>query len=260
MERGLRIGEAPLSVQVVERPPYLVAQWIGTGHETSLEVARRAVAELSARLSERLVLELGRLTDVADGLVLALAGLVTEWQRHGRDVVLVRCSADLYSRLREAGVPGGVMHAGSLQAATQGVCDEASSVMELHLSSSPVHLYRLRRVVEVVAQRAGLSAESELQLKAAVTEAAANAVAHGSPLGERNHIRVSFNLSPDALIVDVADQGPGFDPQAVERPDLDLLDASGLGLHLIRNSVDRVEFFRDHAGMLVRMTKWLGSA
>lgn len=259
MERALRIGEAPLSVQVLEQPPYLVAQWIGAGHESSLEVARKAVAELSERLSERLVLELGRLTDVADGLVLALAGLVTEWQRHGRDVVLVRCSADLYSRLRLAGVPGGVMHAGSLLAATQGVCDETSSVMELHLSSSPVHLYRLRRVVGVVAQRAGLSEESELRLKAAVTEAAANAVAHGSPLGERNHIRVSFNLGPDALIVDVADQGMGFDPEAIASPDLLALEGSGLGLHLIRNSVDRVEFYRDHAGMLVRMTQWLGT-
>lgn len=254
-----QLMEPPLSVQVVERPPYIVAQWVGTGDDNSLEVARKAVAELSGRLSERLVLELGRLTEVADSLVLALASLVAECQRQGRDVCLVRCSDELYARLRQAGVAGGIAHAGSLMAATHGLCDGSSSVMELHLSSSAAHLYRLRQVMGVIAQRAGLSEEAEMHLRIAVTEAAANAIAHGSPHGARNHVRVSFNLDPGALIVDVADQGPGFDPESVPTPDADGIDQRGYGLKLIRKSVDRVEFFRDDSGMLVRMTRWLDS-
>lgn len=252
--------ESPLSVQVVERPPYIVAQWIGTGDDTSLEVARKAVAELSGRLSERLVLELGRFTEVADSLVLALASLVAECQRQGRDICLVRCSDELYARLRQAGVAGGITHAGSLMAATQGMCDGSSSVMELHLSSSATHLYRLRQVMGVIAQRTGLSEEAEMHLRIAITEAAANAIAHGSPHGARNHVRVSFNLDPGALIVDVADQGPGFDPDSIPVPDVDGVDQRGYGLMLIRRSVDRVEFFRDESGMLVRMTRWLDPA
>jgi len=54
-----------------------------------------------------------------------------------------------------------------------------------------------------------------------------------------------------------ADQGPGFDPTGVPVPRPDEFQERGYGLHMIRQSMDRVEFFRDSQGMLVRMTKFV---
>jgi anti-sigma regulatory factor (Ser/Thr protein kinase) len=59
------------------------------------------------------------------------------------------------------------------------------------------------------------------------------------------------------LIVDVADQGPGFDPSGVPTPVATDLREHGYGLCMMRQSVDRLEFYRDDRGMLVRMTKFL---
>ena len=35
---------------------------------------------------------------------------------------------------------------------------------------------------------------------------------------------------------------------------------NGYGLHIMRQTMDRVEFFQDAAGMLVRMTKYLSAS
>src|SRR5205814_6640469 len=153
---------------------------------------------------------------------------------------------------------GSIAHAGSLSAATRGLAGDPANIVDLYVRSSPELLHRLRNVVSAVAREARLSEEQEMQLKMAVTEAAANAILHGSPEGPRNHVRVSFHLDPGLLIVDVADQGRGFDPGKVPPPAPAEMKEHGYGIHLIRQAVDHVEFFRDEGGMLVRMTKRLG--
>ncbi|HTE17358.1 MAG TPA: ATP-binding protein, partial [Armatimonadota bacterium] len=244
--------------QVSELPPYLVARWSGAGSEAACEVARQAVGELLARAGERIVLDLGRLQEVGDGVARALAGSITEAHRHGRTVCLVRCSDALFRRLQAAGVTGGVVHTGSMLAATQGLTGDATGILDLHLRSTPELLSRLRHVVSAVAREAGLGAAPELQLTAAVNETVTNAIVHGSPEGVRNHVRVSFHLEPTMLIVDVADQGPGFDSDSLKPLEVGELAERGYGLHIVRQCVDRTEFYRGDRGMLVRMTKLLG--
>jgi anti-sigma regulatory factor (Ser/Thr protein kinase)/anti-anti-sigma regulatory factor len=252
-----RFGGAPLAIQVIDLPPYVVGQWIGAASDTTLDIVAQGCAELLARPAEHVVLDFGRLGRVEEAATLQLARSLQQAQRMGRTVWLVRCPDDLFRCFQRHGVAGAVMHAGSLLAATQGLAGQPASTLDLHLRSAPELLRRLRSVVSALATRASLSEESALQLRAAVTEAAANAIVHGSPEGSRNHVRVSFHLERDALIVDVADQGPGFDPVAVPSPVPTDLREHGYGLHLIRESMDRVEFYRDDRGMLVRMTKFL---
>ena len=257
---AVSIGGAPLSVQVSELPPFLVARWSGAGLEAAREVARQAAGELLSRSGERIVLDLGRLGEVEDGVARTLAESITEAHRYGRTVCLVRCSDELFRRLQNAGVTGGVIHAGSMLAATQGLTGEATGILDLHLRSSPELLCRLRSVVSAVAREASLPPAAELQLISAVNETVTNAIVHGSPEGVRNHVRVSFHLEPTMLIVDVADQGPGFDAESLQPLDADGLAEHGYGLHIVRQCLDRTEFYRGDRGMLVRMTKLLGPA
>jgi len=245
-----------LSVQIEEAPPYVAGIWTGGG-EGAGEAARIAGSDLLSRRGETLVLDLGGLSPVSEEVAAALAVSVGEAQRLGRHVCLVRCPDHLYRRLQEAGVCGSLSHAPSLAAATQGLLGERTEMLELHLRSMPELLHRLRNVVSVVARQAGFCESTEHLLRAAVNEAAANAMVHGSPEGPRNHVRVSFHLDRQVLTVDVADQGPGFDPTGVPVPRPDEFQERGYGLHMIRQSMDRVEFFRDSQGMLVRMTKFV---
>jgi anti-sigma regulatory factor (Ser/Thr protein kinase)/anti-anti-sigma regulatory factor len=253
----LRVGGGPLTVQVVEMQPCVVGQWEGIGPEAAREAASEAAGELLSRRAERLVLDFARLSQVSEAVVQVLTRLVSEAQRLGREVCLVRCADELFRRMQRAGAGGVVAHAASLLAATQGLIGEPTNMVEMHLRSMPELLCRVRHVASLVAEQAGLPSGSEILLQTAVTEAAANAIVHGSPEGARNHVRVSFHLDQRSLIVDVADQGPGFDPRGVPAPVPAEPREHGYGIHMIRQSMDRVEFFQDEQGMLVRMTKFL---
>jgi serine/threonine-protein kinase RsbW len=258
--QNIRIGSNPLTVEVSELPPYVIGLWQGTGTCDSRDIATSAVGELLSRDGANLVLDFAELSEVSDDVLQTLALALNEAQRQGRSVSLVRCPEELFRRLKRAGATGLVTHAGSLKAATQGLATEPSGSLDLYLRSCPEFLARLRNVMSAVAREAQLDPTTEFALNSAVTEAAANAIRHGSPEGSRNHVRVSFHLDRNALVVDIADQGRGFDPAAVPVPDPARLQENGYGIHMMREMMDRVEFFQDEQGMLVRMTKFIQRA
>ena len=82
--------------------------------------------------------------------------------------------------------------------------------------------------------------ETLADLKLALTEACSNSVRHAYGDGE-GHVDISFELRDDRLIVEVADDGSGFehDPQSTS-PD-DGLTEGGLGIAIIRSIADEVE-------------------
>ncbi|MGV3723223.1 MAG: ATP-binding protein [Actinomycetota bacterium] len=257
MGQNIRIGSNPLTVEVTDLPPYVIGLWQGVASSEARETAVNAVGELLSRDGANLVLDFADLTQVSDDVLHTLARALNEAQRQGRSVSLVRCPEDLFRRLQRAGATGLVTHAGSLKAATQGLAEEPSGSLDLYLRSCPEFLARLRNVMTAVAREAQLDQSTEFALNSAVTEAATNAIRHGSPEGSRNHVRVSFHLDRNALVVDIADQGRGFDPAQVPVPVPGELKENGYGIHMMREMMDRVEFFQDEQGMLVRMTKFI---
>ena len=71
----------------------------------------------------------------------------------------------------------------------------------------------------------------------AVREAAVNAIIHGNAYDRSKHITASFETNSDALIIRIADQGPGLDPATLPDPlaPENILRGSGRGIFLIRN-------------------------
>ena len=57
------------------------------------------------------------------------------------------------------------------------------------------------------------------------------------------HVSISFELRNDRLIVEVADDGTGFEPDTAERQNGDDAELSegGLGIAIIRSIADEVE-------------------
>jgi serine/threonine-protein kinase RsbW len=76
-------------------------------------------------------------------------------------------------------------------------------------------------------------------LKLALTEACTNSVRHAYANGE-GVVEIRYELLPDRLVVEVADDGRGFDPGDLEAEGSELSEG-GLGIAIIRALADEFE-------------------
>lgn len=78
----------------------------------------------------------------------------------------------------------------------------------------------------------------------AMEEALVNAIKHGNRLDANKHVHICCKLSPKRFWVRIADEGPGFDPEAVaDCTQLENLDIpSGRGIMLMKSFMSRVEY------------------
>jgi len=126
----------------------------------------------------------------------------------------------------------------------------------------PSDVHEIERVVELVqAECRRLKIEPEkcsLNVPVALTEALSNAILRGNGEDATKHVRVRacVNKAGDTLVVDVTDEGDGFDLQASTRncttPE-NILREDGRGLYLMQCLVNHVEQFAD-GGNTVRLT------
>jgi serine phosphatase RsbU (regulator of sigma subunit)/anti-sigma regulatory factor (Ser/Thr protein kinase) len=98
--------------------------------------------------------------------------------------------------------------------------------------------------------------EDAQEMLLAVGEAVANACRHGRRPEGRSEIRVRCSIEGPDVTVTVSDEGPGFDPAAMERHGLpDRFASGGRGLFLMRQLVDSVSFETSPEGTTVRLTR-----
>jgi len=126
----------------------------------------------------------------------------------------------------------------------------------------PSDVHEIERVVELVQKECRqLKIEPEkcsLNVPVALTEALSNAILRGNGDDASKHVRVraSVNKAGDMLVVDVTDEGPGFDLPSSTRNCTtaeNVLREDGRGLYLMQCLVHRVEQFAD-GGNTVRLT------
>jgi anti-sigma B factor antagonist len=82
----------------------------------------------------------------------------------------------------------------------------------------------------------------------AVNEAAANVILHAYERAPGKPLEMVINRDDDGVRVALYHEGKDFDPTEVAPPRLDGSQSSGFGLHLIRQSIDDVQYFRDDRG------------
>ena len=128
----------------------------------------------------------------------------------------------------------------SEQAAAAHTADESRTV-RLTIPAKPEYITLTRLALTGLARVRPLSEDTLADLKLALTEACSNSVRHA--YGEAGgHVEISFELSHDRLVVEVADEGAGFDAAgaAPGRDDGELAEG-GLGIAIIRSIADEVE-------------------
>jgi serine/threonine-protein kinase RsbW len=92
-----------------------------------------------------------------------------------------------------------------------------------------------------------LSDETLADLKLALTEAASNSVRHAYGDDRLGVVEISYELLPDRLVIEVTDEGEGFDP-AESRGAPEDLSEGGLGIAIIRAIADEVEIGKQPGG------------
>jgi serine/threonine-protein kinase RsbW len=106
-----------------------------------------------------------------------------------------------------------------------------------------------------------LQGEALADLKLALTEACTNAVRHAYEGGDGT-VELLYELHPDKLVVEVADDGDGFETEpTVPSLDEDELVEGGLGIAIIRAIADEFEVTaREHGGSTLRFVKRLAAS
>src|SRR5262249_45356542 len=84
---------------------------------------------------------------------------------------------------------------------------------------------------------AGYSPGDCFAVRLALEEAIVNGLRHGNGGDPSKCVRVRYRVTPEAVLAEVEDEGPGFDPDGLPDPTLpeNLEKASGRGLQLLRS-------------------------
>jgi serine/threonine-protein kinase RsbW len=105
-----------------------------------------------------------------------------------------------------------------------------------------------------------LSDETLNDLKLALTEACTNSVRHAYSEGRAGTVEIVYQLEPDRLVVEVVDDGQGFEPVELAGEGNGDLNEGGLGIAIIRAVTDEVEIGeRESGGSRLRFVKFLGT-
>ena len=115
-----------------------------------------------------------------------------------------------------------------------------SRSVRLRIPAKPEYITLVRLALSGLSRLHPLDEETLGDLKLAVTEACSNSVRHGYGNGRSGTVEIVYELQPDRLVVEVVDEGPGFDPELARRRDEEL-NEGGLGIAIIRAVADEFE-------------------
>jgi serine/threonine-protein kinase RsbW len=116
-------------------------------------------------------------------------------------------------------------------------------------------------VAEQQAARAGIGEDDRFHVSMAVREALVNAVMHGNAYDPEKKVKLSFENDGTSLVIRVADEGEGIDPDKLPDPldPANILRGSGRGIFLIRSFMDDVQFRKLGPGTELTLIKRLPS-
>jgi len=112
--------------------------------------------------------------------------------------------------------------------------------------------------VERHCQHAGMAGELTFKLMLAIEEAATNVVSYAfAEVPTPHRFRVRLDIDDKRCAAEFVDNGRPFDPSAAPPPDLakplEEREPGGLGIHLLRNMADHIEYRRENGENRLRI-------
>lgn len=118
---------------------------------------------------------------------------------------------------------------------------------------------KLPDFVDAAAEEAALDPAMAMSLNLAIEEAVTNVISYAYPPGERGEVVLEADLQDGRLVFVLRDAGKPFDPTAQPLADITLgvedRPIGGLGIFLVRQIMDAVEYRREQGENILVMTK-----
>jgi len=114
--------------------------------------------------------------------------------------------------------------------------------IEIKLPSDPQLLKIIRSGISHISKICGFSNEESNAVTIAVDEAASNIIKHTYNGAKNELIVVNFRILEDRLEVVLRDFGEKVDPETIKSRDLNEIRPGGLGVHLIKSTMDVVNY------------------
>jgi serine/threonine-protein kinase RsbW len=119
--------------------------------------------------------------------------------------------------------------------------DGYGATVRLTIPARAEYITLCRLALTGIARIRDLSEELLADLKLALTEATSNSVRHAYAEDDgAGVVQISYELFDDKLVIEVTDDGAGFDPAEAVGPPEELSEG-GLGIAIIRAIADQVE-------------------
>ncbi|MCS7012141.1 MAG: ATP-binding protein [Chloroherpetonaceae bacterium] len=125
---------------------------------------------------------------------------------------------------------------------------------ELRLKSKLTEVRRVEKFVKKLAAQHHFSEARLHDVMLVITEATNNAILHGNKLDAKKRATLRCTVDGNRLLVEVHDEGNGFDPDALPNPlaEENLLKPSGRGVFLIKQLAEDVRYEFSKTGTTVR--------
>jgi serine/threonine-protein kinase RsbW len=136
---------------------------------------------------------------------------------------------------------------------------EASDELTVRLANRLEEIERLAGVIEAFCAKHQLPDAIAFAFNLSLDEVVTNIVSYAFPDVQEHPIDVRLCLKGDILQAEVSDSGRPFNPIDVPTPDLDApIDErriGGLGIHIVREMMDTLEYAREGDRNILRLRK-----
>ncbi len=128
--------------------------------------------------------------------------------------------------------------------------------IKISLPGKPEYVSIARLTASVIANQMGFNIDDVEDIKVAVGEACNNAVLHGK--SHEEVFEIQFEVQEERIIIEVRDNGNGFDLDEYQAPEPGELRENGLGIFIMKTLMDEVDFIPvQNNGTTIRLVKEL---
>lgn len=136
---------------------------------------------------------------------------------------------------------------------------KSTSTHSISVQASTEHLSEVRDFVGKHASEFGFEQQEVADIRLAVDEAYTNIIKHAYNHDEQKSVNIELGYNTQKFWISLLDTGDAFDPHEYSKPDvrqkIKEKKRGGVGVYLIRQLMDDVEYHKKGSVNEIRMTK-----
>jgi len=140
------------------------------------------------------------------------------------------------------------------------MADASACVLRLTILSDPKHIRIMRGALLQVASLAGFSDHDAQQMALAVDEGCTNVIKYSYDGDCTKRIILSCYIVPGEIEIRIRDFGKKTSPAQIKSRQLDDVRPGGLGVYLMHEIMDVVEYHSKKVGTVLRLVKRIRNA